>query len=103
MATEKGWFIKSKDPNDLYFTLRTEIDGTWTTNLDMALLFARKVDAESYYGIHPLRTNDALVAWTNALNVAHNDAEREGEQNAAAADEEPERPGEICAENPADI
>ena len=34
--------------------------------------------AESYYGIHPLRTNDALVAWTNALNVAHNDAEREG-------------------------
>lgn len=52
MATEKGWFIKSKDPNDLYFTLRTEIDGTWTTNLDMALLFARKVDAESYYGNH---------------------------------------------------
>src|SRR5208282_2178834 len=34
--------------------------------------------AESYYGIKPLRTNDALVAWTNALNVAHNAAEREG-------------------------
>jgi tetratricopeptide (TPR) repeat protein len=34
--------------------------------------------AESYYGIRPLRTNDALVAWTNALNIAHNDAEREG-------------------------
>ncbi len=34
--------------------------------------------AESYYGIKPLRTNDALVAWTNALPVAHNDVEREG-------------------------
>jgi len=34
--------------------------------------------AESYYGIRPLRTNDALVAWTNALQVAHNDVEREG-------------------------
>ncbi len=34
--------------------------------------------AESYYGIRPLRTNDALAAWTNALQTAHNDAEREG-------------------------
>jgi tetratricopeptide (TPR) repeat protein len=34
--------------------------------------------AESYYGIRPLRTNDALVAWTNALNIARNEAEREG-------------------------
>ncbi len=34
--------------------------------------------AETYYGIHPLRTNDALGAWTNALNIAHNDVEREG-------------------------
>ncbi|HEU6446995.1 MAG TPA: hypothetical protein VFV23_00985 [Verrucomicrobiae bacterium] len=34
--------------------------------------------AESYYGIKPLRTNDALVAWTNALHVAHDDLEREG-------------------------
>ena len=34
--------------------------------------------AQSYYGIRPLRTNDALVAWTNALNVAHDDVEREG-------------------------
>ena len=34
--------------------------------------------AETYYGIRPLRTNDALVAWTNALHIAHNDVEREG-------------------------
>lgn len=34
--------------------------------------------ASSYYGIKPLRTNDALVAWTNALKVAHTDAERQG-------------------------
>jgi len=34
--------------------------------------------AESYYGIRPLRTNDALMAWTNAFSVAHDDNEREG-------------------------
>jgi tetratricopeptide (TPR) repeat protein len=34
--------------------------------------------AESYYGIRPLRTNDALGAWTNALQAAHDDNEREG-------------------------
>jgi tetratricopeptide (TPR) repeat protein len=34
--------------------------------------------AESYYGIKPLRTNDALAAWTNAMNIAHTDAERQG-------------------------
>jgi tetratricopeptide (TPR) repeat protein len=41
--------------------------------------FALAADyAETYYGIRPLRTNDALVAWTNALNVAGNEIEREG-------------------------
>jgi tetratricopeptide (TPR) repeat protein len=34
--------------------------------------------AECYYGIRPLRTHDALVAWTNTLEIAHNDVEREG-------------------------
>ena len=33
--------------------------------------------ATSYYGIKPLRTNDALTAWTNTLALAHNEAERE--------------------------
>ena len=42
-------------------------------NFDLATDYA-----ESYYGIRPLRTNDALLAWTNALNAAHNDVEREG-------------------------
>jgi tetratricopeptide (TPR) repeat protein len=41
--------------------------------------FERASDlAMSYYGIKPLRTNDALNAWTNALNLAHDDIEREG-------------------------
>ena len=34
--------------------------------------------AQTYYGIRPLRTNDALVAWTNALHIAHDDNERQG-------------------------
>src|SRR5215469_13235105 len=34
--------------------------------------------AESYYGIKPMRTNDALLAWTNALKLAGDEIEREG-------------------------
>jgi len=34
--------------------------------------------AESYYGIKPMRTNDALMAWTNCLNICKDDNEREG-------------------------
>jgi len=34
--------------------------------------------AESYYGIRPLRTNETLAAWTNALQTARDDNEREG-------------------------
>ena len=34
--------------------------------------------AQTYYGIKPLRTNDALICWTNAMNTAHNEVEREG-------------------------
>ncbi|HZQ47165.1 MAG TPA: hypothetical protein VFC07_09145, partial [Verrucomicrobiae bacterium] len=34
--------------------------------------------AQTYYGIKPLRTEAALAAWTNALNIATTDIEREG-------------------------
>ncbi len=34
--------------------------------------------AESFYGIKPMRTNDALAAWTNALHIAKDENEREG-------------------------
>jgi tetratricopeptide (TPR) repeat protein len=34
--------------------------------------------AISYYGIKPLRTNDALAAWTNALAICKDENEREG-------------------------
>lgn len=34
--------------------------------------------AESYYGIKPLRTNDALAAWTNCLTISKDENEREG-------------------------
>lgn len=34
--------------------------------------------AQSYYGIKPLRTKDALAAWNDALKLAHDDIEREG-------------------------
>jgi tetratricopeptide (TPR) repeat protein len=34
--------------------------------------------AQTYYGIEPLRTDEALRAWTNALAIAHDEVEREG-------------------------
>ncbi len=34
--------------------------------------------AQTYYGIRPLRTEEALKAWTNALHLAHDEVEREG-------------------------
>ena len=43
------------------------------TNFDLATDYA-----DSYYGIKPLRTNDALASWTNALKIASSEVEREG-------------------------
>jgi tetratricopeptide (TPR) repeat protein len=34
--------------------------------------------AQTYYGIKPLRVDDALNAWTNALKLARDEIEREG-------------------------
>ena len=34
--------------------------------------------AQTYYGIKPLRLEDALRAWTNSLAIAHDEIEREG-------------------------
>jgi len=34
--------------------------------------------AQTYYGIKPPRTEDALRSWTNALSLAHDEIEREG-------------------------
>ena len=34
--------------------------------------------AQCYYAVKPVRTEDALKAWTNALNLARDDIEREG-------------------------
>jgi tetratricopeptide (TPR) repeat protein len=34
--------------------------------------------AQTYYGIKPLRLEDALTAWTNTLALAHDEIEREG-------------------------
>jgi predicted negative regulator of RcsB-dependent stress response len=34
--------------------------------------------AQTYYGLQPLKTDEALNAWTNALRIAHDEVEREG-------------------------
>ena len=43
------------------------------TNLVMATDYA-----QSYYGIKPLRTNDAIAAWNHCLTLAKNDVEKQG-------------------------
>lgn len=48
------------------------------TRLDPTNFVLASDVAMTYYGIRPLRTNDALVAWTNALNLAGDEIEREG-------------------------
>lgn len=34
--------------------------------------------AQTYYGVHPFRPDEAMRAWTNALSLAHDEVEREG-------------------------
>jgi tetratricopeptide (TPR) repeat protein len=48
------------------------------TKLDPTNFLLASDVALTYYGIKPLRTNDALVAWTNALNLASDESDREG-------------------------
>jgi hypothetical protein len=47
MPVEKGWFIKMKEPNNIFWTLNT--DDNYTRDMSNALLFARKKDAEAYF------------------------------------------------------
>jgi tetratricopeptide (TPR) repeat protein len=48
------------------------------TKLDPTNFVLASDVAMTYYGIKPLRTNDALTAWTNALNLASDESDREG-------------------------
>lgn len=34
--------------------------------------------AQTWYGVHPFRADEALKAWTNALSLAHDEVDREG-------------------------
>lgn len=48
------------------------------TRLDPTNFILASDVAMSYYGIKPLRTNDAFLAWSNALKLARDEIEREG-------------------------
>jgi tetratricopeptide (TPR) repeat protein len=48
------------------------------TRLDPTNFLLASDVAMTYYGIKPLRTNDALASWTNALSLARDEIEREG-------------------------
>jgi tetratricopeptide (TPR) repeat protein len=64
--TEQQVFDKALD----LYTKAVKLD---PTNFALATKLA-----ESYYGIRPVRTEDALISWTNALKLASNSVEREG-------------------------
>jgi tetratricopeptide (TPR) repeat protein len=48
------------------------------TKLDPTNFLLASDVAMTYYGIKPLRTNNALMAWTNALQLARDETDREG-------------------------
>jgi len=48
------------------------------TRLDPTNFILASNVAMSYYGIKPLRTNDAFLSWSNALKLARDETEREG-------------------------
>ena len=67
MTQVKGWFIKSKEPNDLFWTLDATVNGDWTTDPEKALLFLRQKDAESYFltQFHPSTHGQFAVTGIN--------------------------------------
>ncbi len=77
-------YLFRKDAGELYAITEQEV---FTKALDLYRK-ALKLDpsnfplasdlAQTYYGIKPTRTDEALAAWNYALKIAHDDIEREG-------------------------
>lgn len=49
---ERGWFIRSREPNNLFWSLQADVRDGWTQDPAKALLFARRLDADSYFTHH---------------------------------------------------
>ena len=72
---------------DAVETYRIDEEGVFNKSLDLYRR-AMKLDptnillatdyAQSYYGIKPLRADDAIAAWNHALSLAKSDVEKEG-------------------------
>jgi tetratricopeptide (TPR) repeat protein len=77
-------YLFRKDAVEMY---RIDEEGVFNKALDLYKQ-AMKLDptnlvlatdyAQSYYGIKPLRTNDAIAAWQHCLTLAKNDVEKQG-------------------------
>jgi tetratricopeptide (TPR) repeat protein len=69
----KYWHITEQQVFDKSLDLYRQAMKLDPTNFPLATLMA-----QSYYGIKPTRTDEALNAWTNALNIAPTETEKEG-------------------------
>jgi Flp pilus assembly protein TadD len=77
-------YLFRKDAAETY---RIDEEGVFNKALDLYRQ-AMKLDptnlvlatdyAQSYYGIKPLRTNDAIAAWNHCLTLARSDVEKQG-------------------------
>jgi tetratricopeptide (TPR) repeat protein len=77
-------YLFRKDAAEMY---RIDEEGVFNKSLDLYRR-AMKLDpenillatdyAQSFYGIRPMRVDDAIAAWNHALTLAKSDAEREG-------------------------
>jgi tetratricopeptide (TPR) repeat protein len=65
--------IKEQQVFDRALDLYRQAQKLDPTNLVLAVDLA-----QSYYGIKPMRTNEALVSWSNALSLAKNTIEQQG-------------------------
>ena len=67
MTLQKGWFIRTKEPNTLFWTLNRTVNGDWTSDPEKALMFLRKEDADSFFdtSFHPATRAQFEVAGIN--------------------------------------
>lgn len=77
-------YLFRKDAKEIYRITETEVFDKAldlyrkAIALDPTNMVLRTDLAQSYYGIKPVRTEEALAAWNDALKLAKSDAERQG-------------------------
>ena len=73
MSDETGWIIENEDP-PVYHTISGDHDEHWTSDVNKALRFARKEDAEAYidhvgWTVPPIRAAEHMWPIPRAVRL----------------------------------